>query len=108
MGHVPGRPGGALLEQPHTGHIQLSVPERSGPGRKIWGASDEKRLPCAFRAFTLPREAYTLPYQDPGDPGQGIPHFCRSLESHPQAPLEETSLSGLDITQDLESDRHQD
>ena len=34
MGHAPGRPVGALPDRLHPGHIYLSVPERSGPGRK--------------------------------------------------------------------------
>ena len=50
------------------------------------------------RAFTIPREAYMLPHQASGDPGQGRPYVCQAPTGHPQAISAGTSLSGLDLT----------
>ena len=112
MGHALERPGDVLPDRLHPGNRQSSVTERSGTvckeqHRPLPGI----RVPLrsrTWRGFTLPREEYTLPHQNSGDPGQGRPHVCWALVGHPQATLEGTPTSGLDITWDLESYQHQD
>ena len=59
MGHAAERPGGALPDRLNTGHIQLSIPERSVLGRKaqhgpLPGLGGPPRI-SACRAFVLPR-----------------------------------------------------
>ena len=77
----------------HPGHRHSSVIERSGPGcvtqhRPLLVLGVPPRIQ-ACSVFTLPREAYSFPYQAPGAHVQGRPHVCQTLGSHPQAPRRE-------------------
>ena len=99
MGHAPGQPGYVLLDRLYPGRIQSYVPEYSGPGIKSQhGPLPGLGVPLwsrACRAFTLPRELYTLCHKASGDPVQDKLHFFRALVGHPQAISEGMTPSDL-------------
>ena len=112
MGNASRRTGGAILDRLHTGHRQLYVPERGGMGRTAkYGPLISRGLPPQSRSFcalALPQEAHMLPHQASGDPGQYIPHVCRSPGGHSQATSAGMPLSGMYFSGDLEPHQYQD